>query len=82
MNHIFLDFEMQPINRKYRKERSICPREIIEIGAVMLNDNNQGIMDYKAFVKPDFSDDVSTYIYDLTGISYGDLFSQIELMLL
>lgn len=74
MNHVFLDLEMHPINKKYRYERSICSREIIEIGAVMLNHNNQEIADYKAFVKPDYSDSVSTYIYDLTGISSGDLF--------
>ncbi len=74
MNHIFLDLEMHPIDKKYRHERTICFREIIEIGAVMLNDCNQEIADYKAYVKPDFSEYVSTYIHDLTGISTGNLF--------
>ena len=37
MKYIFLDLEMNPVNREFKEVRKCCSREIIEIGAVMLD---------------------------------------------
>lgn len=34
MNYVIVDFEMNPLDEKYRAERMICHSEIIEIGAL------------------------------------------------
>ena len=39
MQHIFLDFEMNPIPRENREAREIVLGEIIQIGAVKLNED-------------------------------------------
>lgn len=41
MNKIFVDLEMHPIPRSFKEERQICTQEIIEIGAVKLNEQNK-----------------------------------------
>ena len=38
MKRIFVDFEMNPIQRRFTEARCICQNEIIEIGAVLLDD--------------------------------------------
>ena len=38
MHNIFIDLEMHPIPRSYTDEREICSQEVIEIGAVKLNE--------------------------------------------
>lgn len=43
MNHIFIDFEMNPIEKKHKEARQICTHEIIEMGAVMLDKNYEEI---------------------------------------
>lgn len=39
MEHIILDLEMNEVAERYEAERKICRFEIIEIGAVKLDDN-------------------------------------------
>ena len=43
MKRIFVDLEMHPIERHHRDKRRICATETIEIGAVMLDENNREI---------------------------------------
>ena len=38
MNYIIVDFEMNPVAKEYRDERKICRCEIIEIGAVIMDE--------------------------------------------
>lgn len=39
MNHIFVDFEMNPIAKKNKEAREIVRSEIIQIGAVKLDED-------------------------------------------
>ena len=51
MRSIFVDFEMNPVNMEYEQERLISNYEIIEIGAVMLDENNHRISEFKQYLK-------------------------------
>ncbi|MGN9136212.1 hypothetical protein ACTNDG_12440 [Clostridium sp. HCP1S3_B4] len=52
MKYIFVDFEMNPIDKKHCNICNKCSREIIEIGAVMLDEDFNKVSSYKSFVKP------------------------------
>jgi len=52
MRHIFVDFEMNPIDKRYAEPRKISKQEIIEIGAVMLDDALRQISEFRQYVKP------------------------------
>lgn len=69
MNYVFVDFEMDSVLREYKAERKICRMEIIEIGAVMLNESFEEISSFKRYVKPKYSEHVSSKIVELTGIT-------------
>lgn len=69
MNYIFIDFEMNPIERQYKEARQICKREIIEIGAVMLSADYKEIDAFKCYVKPTYSKSISKKYQKLTGIT-------------
>lgn len=66
--HIFLDFEMNPIPRQYKKERGTVRAEIIEIGAVRLGPDYQLRDRYSAFVRPVYGS-ITSHITELTGIT-------------
>jgi len=40
MRYIILDLEMNRIAERYREERQVCKMEVIEIGAVVLNEKS------------------------------------------
>ena len=69
MNKIFIDLEMHPIPQSYKEERTICTQEIIEIGAVMLNDSNEEISSFCEFVHPIFVTKIYAKFRKLTGIT-------------
>lgn len=71
MKYIFVDFEMNPVNRKFSDIKKRCPREIIEIGAIMLNENFEEVSSYKTFVRPEFNDAIQIKCQELTRISFG-----------
>ena len=74
MYNIFVDFEMQPVFAEgYPEEYAICHTEIIEIGAVVLNDKNEEISSFKRYVKPKYSDYIDEHIRLLTGITIQKL---------
>lgn len=68
MRYVFVDFEMNPINWKYTEQRKQYFQEIIEIGAVMLDENLNEVSFFKKFVKPKYSKSVTPTIHKLTGI--------------
>jgi len=68
MKHIFVDFEMNPIDKEFKEAREICKSEIIEIGAVILNDSFEKISEFKKYVKPEYNK-VSKKCSKLTGIT-------------
>ena len=68
MKRIFIDLEMNPVSRAYKKARSICSREVIEIGAVMLDDRNRKISRFQCFVRPGYCEGITKHITNITGI--------------
>lgn len=67
--HIVIDLEFTPIPRSFRAERKIVLNEIIQIGAVMLDENYERIGTFASFVKPQYSEHIPARITDLTGIT-------------
>lgn len=72
--HIILDFEMNPVAKKYEDARTHLHREIIEIGATKVNSSGEIIDTFSCFVKPEFSSDIAGYITRLTGIKTTDVY--------
>lgn len=72
--HIILDFEMNPVAKKYVEVRKQLHREIIEIGATKVSPDGKVIDTFSCFVKPQFSSDVADYIKKLTGIKTTDVY--------
>ena len=69
MRYIILDLEMNRIADRYRMERQVCKMEVIEIGAVVLNEAYQEIGSFKTLVKPRYNDVIEKKYEKLTGIS-------------
>ncbi len=68
MEYIFVDFEMNQIDNSHADELKICKNEIIEIGAVKLDDTYKEIDAFKTYVKPMITP-VTSRITNLTGIT-------------
>ncbi len=69
MNYIIVDFEMNPLANKYKEERQICYSEIIEIGAVIMDESFLVLGEFKTLVKPQYNDSICKRYERLTGIS-------------
>lgn len=69
MKYIIIDLEMNPLSKEFREERRICRNEIIQIGAVALDENYQEVGAFKTFVKPQFNEMITRKIENLTGIT-------------
>lgn len=69
MKYIVIDLEMNSLAKEYKEERVLCSREIIEIGAVALDEQYQEIGSFKTLVKPQYNDVIKPYYERLTGIS-------------
>ena len=55
MIKIFLDFEMNRVSKDFPEVKKKCGFEIIQIGAVMLDEDNREISGFNEFVHPDYS---------------------------
>ena len=75
MVKIFLDFEMNPIPKKFELERELCRKEIIQVGAVALDADDGVIGEYEQMVKPHYTNAIAPYIFRLTGIT-SDMIEQ------
>lgn len=73
MKYIFIDFEMNSIAKSNKEIRKKCRCEIIEIGAVMLNESYNEVSAFKTYVKPQYNDTISRNIEELTGIDMNML---------
>ena len=69
MKHIVIDLEMNKLAKQFKEERAILGREIIEIGAVVLDEEYQEIGSFKTLVKPQYNDVIEKGISKLTGIT-------------
>lgn len=72
MQHIFLDFEMNPIPKKNKEARTIVRSEICEIGAVKLNEAYEIIDTFSCYVRPQLNQ-IMLNITQLTGITNQDV---------
>lgn len=71
--HIIIDFEMNPIPCKNKGDNPRITREIIEIGAVRLDETFQKKDTFTCLIKPANNAIVSSYITKLTGIRTVDV---------
>ena len=69
MRHIFVDFEMNHIAGEYQEERTFSKMEIVEIGAVMLDEQYREISSFQSYVKPEFNDKIEKQCTKVTGIT-------------
>ncbi len=67
MQHIMIDLEMNKIE-KQRKDEKKLSSELIEIGAVRMDEQFQFIEKYQTYVSPDYGK-MDPIIIDLTGIT-------------
>ena len=71
--HIIVDFEMNPVAKKNGEVRKHLSNEIIEIGAVKLDSNNQVVDRFSCLIKPKYNEDIASFITGLTGIKTGSV---------
>jgi inhibitor of KinA sporulation pathway (predicted exonuclease) len=64
--YLVLDLEATCCDRKLRP---YVKREIIEIGAVMINSMFQSVSEFQRFVKPSFNPDLTPFCTELTSIT-------------
>ena len=69
MKHVVVDLEMNALDKRFVKEKQICGREIIQIGAILLDDQYKEIGSFSTLVKPQYNERVEPYFEQLTGIS-------------
>ena len=75
--HIILDFEMNPVAGNTKEDSRRINREIIEIGAVRLDENYKKTDSFSCLVRPEYRKDVTRYITKLTGIKTADVFQAV-----
>ena len=68
MVHIVIDLEMNPIKRTLKDVRRFLQDEVIEFGAVKLDENYKQIDEFQVYVRPQFSE-ITAHITKLTGIT-------------
>ncbi|WBW95562.1 3'-5' exonuclease [Oceanirhabdus sp. W0125-5] len=77
MNYIIFDLEFnQAFNPKKRTRavpNEICPFEIIQIGAIKLNNSFETISSFDRFIKPEIYKDIHPFVRRMTGITIDQL---------
>ena len=68
MKHVVVDLEMNPVSREFREVRLKLNEEVIEIGAVRLDENFQQEAEFQCYVKPEYGP-IKKHITSLTGIT-------------
>ena len=68
MKYVVIDLEMIPIATVHTAEREYCKLEVIEIGAVLLDEKYQEIGSFVTLVKPRFNSRIEKRYEKLTGI--------------
>ena len=69
MKYIVVDLEMNYLPRKYKEERKICKTEIIQIGAVCLDEDYKEIDHFMTYVCPSVNPLVEKQVTELTHIT-------------
>lgn len=73
MNYIVFDLEWNQSPRGKYGENKKIPFEIIEIGAVKVNDSGKIIDEYSCIIRPKVYKDIHYKIHELTSLSMSDL---------
>ena len=68
MKYVVVDLEMNPVSREFREVRRKLNEEVIEIGAVRLDENFQQEAEFQCYVKPEYGP-IKKHITSLTGIT-------------
>lgn len=68
MKHVVVDLEMNPVSREFREVRRKLNEEVIEIGAVRLDENFRQEAEFQCYVKPEYGP-IKKHITSLTGIT-------------
>ena len=68
MIHIVIDLEMNPVKKEFKDVRKFLLDEVIEFGAVKLDENYQMQDTFQCYVRPEFGS-ISKHITTLTGIT-------------
>ncbi len=76
---IVIDLEMNPVSKGLKTVRANLSREIIEIGASMIDEQDKIVDEFHCLVKPDFNTSIVPFITNLTGITYYDVVSEVSL---
>lgn len=71
MKYVVVDFEMNKVSKSFDEKRHVWNMEIIEIGAVVLDEEYKEILCFKTYVKPSFNSIIDPKIERLTGITTG-----------
>ncbi len=69
MKYVIVDFEMNPIAEEYRMAGQGRRMEIIEIGAVIMDEHLSIVGEFKTLVKPQYNQEIFKRYETLTGIS-------------
>ena len=72
MKRIVIDLEMCKVPKMYRSKQYPCATEIIQIGAVMMDEDNEIVDKFSSYVKPEYGI-VDNFIKSLTGIKGTDV---------
>ena len=68
MVHIVIDLEMNPVSKSFKDVRKCTTDEVIEIGAVKLDDDYKQVSEFQCYVKPEHGS-ITKHITNLTGIT-------------
>ena len=68
MAWVFMDLEMKPVDKQFRRQWDICRQEVIEFGAVKLGEDMTETDSFRALVKPALGEIPPRYA-QLTGIT-------------
>ena len=68
MIHVVIDLEMNPVSKSLKDIRKLTTDEIIEIGAVKLDENYQQFDEFQCYVRPEYGE-ITKHITKLTGIT-------------
>ncbi len=77
MKHIVVDLEMNPVGRDYREVRQQLREEVIEIGAVRLDEHYEQESQFRCYVHPQYGP-IRKHITELTHITQAMVDGQPE----
>lgn len=69
MKHVVIDLEMNCTNKQYYKNAK-CRMEIIQIGAILLDEDYKEIGSFSTLVKPQYNNCIEQKYVELTGITW------------